>query len=375
MDDLMITLVAVVPVVLALLAAVAPPKSEWIRPVLLPSVLMQLALAATLGASQFLFGFLFGGVPPRELSSAEFQELTGATSGFGLPFTLALAATLTAVAAAVAFGRAKNWKHATPWVAIAIGCFSIDRAFYAVVALVGEKPLDQRVDVYALIDSIDAAVLPWMTVAAVGFLASFPLMSWSGWWTRARWTGALLPGLLMLCLGAATAFVPLAFRDGVFVGLFTGGSRPTNFDFSVGSAEHLNFMFASGLLQLGAGVAAVLGLLSMFVARKQKVPSTRALLRGLAWFPLAWTLWATAAVIWSVYMAPNIWSAEHLGLGMGLEPAFERDWDSYAYTLVEASLNGYTPIIATGAVFSILLFCLAGPLRASRRSDRPSTAA
>lgn len=374
MDDLMITLVAVVPVVLALLAAVAPPKSDWIRPVLLPSVLMQLALATTLGVRQFLFGFLFGGVPPRELSSAEFHELTGATSGLGLPFTLALAAALTAAAAAVAFGRAKAWKHATPWVAIAIGCFSIDRAFYAVVSLVGQKPLDQGVDVYALVESVDAAVLPWVTLAAVGFIASFPLMSWSGWWTRARWTGALMPGLLMLCLGVATAFATTAFRDGVFVGLFTGGSSPEGFELSFGTAEHMNFMFASVLLQFSAGWAAVLGLLSMFVARKQKVPSTRALLRGLAWFPIAWTLWATSTVIWWVWMAPNRWSFDGLGQ-MGLEPDLERDWDSYAYTLVEGPLQGYIPLIATGAVFSILLFCLAGPLRASRRSDRPSTAA
>ena len=373
MDDLMITLVAVVPVVLGLLAAVAPPKSEWIRPVLLPSVLMQLALAATLGVRQFLFGFLFSGVPPRELSSAEFQELTGATSGLGLPFTLALAAALTAAAAAVAFGRAKNWKHATPWAAIAIGCFSIDRAFYAVVSLVGEKPLDQGVDVYALVEGVDAAVLPWMTVAAVGFVASFPLMSWAGWWTRARWTGALLPGIIMLCLGVAGAFVATAFRDGVFVGLFTSGPKPTGYEPSEGAAEHLNFMFAFSLQLLAAGIAAVLGLLSMFVARKQKVPSTRALLRGLAWFPVAWTLWATAAVIEAVWMAPNKFSFERLAMDSGA--SVERDWDSYAYTLVEGPLQSYTPLIATGAVFSILLFCLAGPLRASRRVDRQSTAA
>ena len=38
MQDLLITLIAVVPVIMALLAAVAPPKAAWIRPALLPAV-------------------------------------------------------------------------------------------------------------------------------------------------------------------------------------------------------------------------------------------------------------------------------------------------------------------------------------------------
>lgn len=369
MDDLMITLVAVVPVVLALLAAVAPPKAEWIRPALLPSVLVQLALAATLGVRQFLFGFLFGGIPPRELSSEEFQALTGATSGLGLPFTLAFAAALTATATAVAFARSKSLKQASPWIAIAVGCFCIDRAFYAIVSLVGEAPLDAGVDVPALLSSVNSATAPWLTAAVVGLLASFPLMVWGGWWTRARWTGAVLPGLLLLGIGLATALVASAFHYGVITGQLTGAPQANAFEVQDAADGNSEFMLASSLLLISAGLAAALGLLSMLVARKQKVASTRALLRGLAWFPLAWTLWAAATVVNAVFLAPNQHAIDRL------DPALDLEWESYVFTLVEGPLQSYTPLVASGAVFSILLFGLAGPLRASRRSGRPSTEA
>jgi hypothetical protein len=369
MDDLMITLVAVVPVVLALLAAVAPPRSEWIRPVLLPCVLAQLALAAALGIRPFLFGFLFGGVPPRILSSEEVQSFTGAITGFGLPFGLAFFAALTAAASAVAFSRSKNLKHGFGWIAIAIGAFCVDRAQAAVVATVANEPLEGGIDIGALVATVDAAWIPWLVPAAIGFLAAFPLLMWAGWWTRTRWSGYTLPGLMVLGIGMSAAVTAVSFSTGVQLGEFTDPIRERTAGLVPDISATILFTNAWSMMMLAALLATVIALLRMLAARKKQVRSSAELLTALAWLPLAWTIWAAASVVQAPFTKSNQWAIDLL------DSSLEIEHEGYLFSLIEQSLNSYLPLIANGAVLSILLFCLAGPLRASRRSGRPSTAA
>lgn len=369
MDDLMITLVAIVPIVLALLAAVAPAKSAWIRPALLPCVLMQLTLAAALGIRPFLFGYLFGGVPPRTLTSEEVQSFTGAITGFGLPFGLAFFAALTAAASAVAFSRSKNRKHGFGWAALAFGAFCVDRAHGAVVATVSNEPLESGIDTTALVETVDAAWIPWLIPAAIGFLAAFPLMMWAGWWTRARWSGYALPGLMALGIGMSAATTAISFSTGVQLGEFTDSVGEKTDAITPDISATILFTNAWAMMMLAALLATVIAVLRMLAARKTQVRSSADLLAALAWLPLAFTIWAAASVVQAPFTKSNQWAMD------GLDSSLEIEAEGYLFGLIEQSLNSYLPLIANGAVFTILLFCLAGPLRASRRSDRPSTVA
>ena len=369
MADLLITLVALVPVVLALLAAVAPPKSAWIRPVLLPSVLMQLTLAAALGIRPFLFGFLFGGVPPRTLTSEEVQSFTGAITGLGLPFGLAFFAALTAAASAVAFSRSKSLRHGFGWAAIAVGAFCVDRAHAAVVAAVANEPLESGIDTDTLVATVDAAWMPWVLPAAIGFLAAFPLMMWAGWWSRERWSGYALPGLMALGVGLSVGVTAASFSTGVQLGLLENPIQGQPSGIAADSGGTLLFTNAWAMMMLAAFLATVIAVLRMLAARKKQVRSSADLLAALAWMPLAWTIWAAATVV----QAPFTKSTQIFTGVLGAQA--EDQPEEQLFSLIEQTLNSYLPLIANGAALVILLFCLAGPLRASRRSDRPSTVA
>jgi hypothetical protein len=369
MADLLITLVALVPVVLALLAAVAPAKSAWIRPALMPSVLMQLTLAAALGIRPFLFGYLFGGVPPRTLGSEEIQGFTGAITGLGLPFGLAFFAALTAAASAVASSRSKSLKHGFGWAAIAVGAFCVDRAHAAVVATVANEPLESGIDTAALVDTVDAAWMPWLIPAAIAFLAAFPLMMWVGWWTRERWSGYALPGLMALGVGLSVGITAVSFSTGVQLGEFTEPIGGKTDAITPDISATILFTNAWAMMMLAALLATIIAVLRMLAARKRQVRSSADLLAALAWLPLAFTIWAAAAVVNSPFWKSNQWAID------GLDSSLEIEHEGYLFRLIEQSLNSYLPLIANGAALTILLFCLAGPLGPSRRSDRPSTAA
>lgn len=369
MQDLLITLIAVVPVVMALLAAVAPPKAAWIRPALLPAVLLQLALSGALATHQFLFGYLVGGEPPRVLTEAEVLRFIHSTTGLGLPFSLAFFAGLTALAAMVAFARERGPKPTLPWLALALGAFLTDRALVSVVQVIAEQPQGASVDLVQLIDALRAARTPWILPAGVALCLSFPLFTWAGWWGRARWTEGLIPGSLALLVGIPAALASAAYE----VGAWTGKRTSLDDDQATqATGTFFDFMFGAGLLQVAAALAAVLGVLRIVVARRQLVDGTRGLLRGAGWLPLAWCLYCCAALLQEVFYAPST-------VGMALVLGTEKDLPVGAeFLAIEESLATWLPMAVYAAVIALVMITAAGPLRSDRRrlpADRPSAEA
>lgn len=366
MQNLLITLVAVVPVVMALLAAVAPPRAAWIRPALLPAVLLQLALAGALATHQFLFGYLAGGEPPRVLTEAEVLRFIQSTIGLGLPFSFAFFAGMTALAAMVAFARERGPKPILPWLALALGAFLTDRALVSVVQVIAEQPQRTSVDLMQLIESMRAARTPWILPASIALCLSFPLFTWAGWWGRARWTEGLIPGSLAFLVGIPTALTSAAYE----VGAWTGERTLLHDDQATeATSAFYDFMFGASLLQVAATLAAVLGLLRIMVARRQLVDGTRGLLRGVGWLPLAWCLFCCATLLQEVFYAPST-------TGMALVLGTEDDLPIGAeFLAVEEALATWLPMGIYAAVIALVMITAAGPLRSDRRrppADRPS---
>lgn len=366
MQDLLITLIAVAPVVMALLAAVAPPKAAWIRPALLPAVLLQLALAAALATRQFLFGYLVGGEPPRALTEAEVLTAINSTTGLGLPFSLAFFAGLTALAAMVAFARERGLKQAVPWAMLAIGAFLVDRTLVSIVQVIAEQPQGASVDLVQLIDAMRAARTPWILPAGIALCLSFPLFTWAGWWGRARWTEGLIPGSLALLVGIPAALASAAYE----VGAWTGERTSLNDDQATQATDTFyDFMFGAGLLQVAAALAAVLALLRIVVARRQLVDGMRGLLRGAGWLPLAWCLYCCAALLQEVFYAPST-----VGMAMALGTADDLPIGA-EFLAVEEALATWLPMAVYSAVIALVMITAAGPLRSDRPAGRPSAEA
>lgn len=362
MLDLLITLIAVAPVVMALLAAVAPPKAAWIRPALLPAVLCQLLLATVLSFCHFFFGYLFAGEPPRVLTSEEMQAFTNATTGLGIPFTLAMAAAITSLASAVAFARARRARLALPWTALAAGCFFADRAQSAVVATVASQPEGASVDLEALLAAVNQAVTPWVMPAIVCFLLTFPLFSWTGWWSRARWTQGFSPAGLCLLFGIPAALASQSFSLGAAWALEFEQSGAAAAE--VGASIHSGLPTAAGLLLFAAGMCALLAFATTHVSRTQRVSTMRAILRGAGWLPLAW----------AAYAGNMILSAEQESISSLLDPSRDSSAET-PFTIAETALHAWLPVAVYAAVIALVMITAAGPLRSDRRSVRPSAEA
>lgn len=366
MLDLMLTVLAVGPMVLALLAAVAPPKAAWIRPALLPAVLMQLVLAGALAVNQFLFGFLAGGEAPRALTEAEIQTYIQSTVGFGLPLTMAGFAGITALAAGVAFARTRGAKQGLPWLAVGVGGLLMDRALSSVVQVVSNRPQGGGVDLVALIDAVQEAREPWLLPTMAAFLLAFPLFTWVAWWGRARWTEGLLPGLLVPLVGIGALVASGSYQLGVWVGKerLEDDQRPLVTEMAY------EFMTSGALLGIAAAIMAFLAIGKLLVARQQRVRSGRALVRGLAWLPLAWATYAGSALIQGPFFALSA-----LGWAMA---AGEELPVSAEFLEVESLLDLWLPQAASAAVLGLALITAAGPLRSDRPrhpAGRPSAAA
>jgi len=129
MLSVLATTILVVPLILALLAAVAPPKAVRLRPVLLPGITAQLAVAAIAAFPDTLTGYLLGGGNPgKELGSEETAALFAPGGGLGLPIEPTLAALITALGAAIAFGRVRGWLFALPWLCLAAAAWATGQA-------------------------------------------------------------------------------------------------------------------------------------------------------------------------------------------------------------------------------------------------------
>lgn len=363
MLDLLITLIAVAPVIMALLAAVAPPKAAWIRPALLPAVLLQLALTAALSVRHYLFGTLFGGVPSRALTSEEVHAFTNATTGLGLPATAALLASVTAAASAVAFLRHKGWRHALPWALISAACAAVDRAHASVVRMVADQPMDGGVDLEALATAVHESSYPWLFPSAALFAIACTTYAWANWWSRARWSEIVLPGFLLLGTGVAAALTASAFEAGLKRSAWYAS---TGFlDAGTAAEDAILFHTASGLLEIAVALSFALFAMRLIVARKQHVGVARAWLRGCAWLAVGAAL-IGASVSSEIPAYPVLLSRTSFG---NVEPAavpFEcADW-SMAYWL---------PLTVYAAVIGLVMITAAGPLRSDRRSVRPSTEA
>ncbi|MAW60825.1 MAG: hypothetical protein CMJ94_08325 [Planctomycetes bacterium] len=362
MLDLLITLIAVAPVIMALLAAVAPPKAAWIRPALLPAVLLQLALAVALSYRQFFFGYLFAGEPPRALSSEEVQAFTNATAGLGLPITLALAAAITALASAVAFARARRLRLALPWLTLAAACLCADRLQSAAVRAVAAQPEGSSVDLDALLATVQDAIDPWVLPGTVLFLLSFPFFSWTAWWSRARWTHGFSPAGLCLLVGLPCVLVAQSFS--------LGAAWATQFEQSTGALPDAGLPIQSGLpmasamLLFAAALSALQAFATWHVSRMQCVSAGRAVLRGAAWLPIAWAAFAASALL----------TSEQEAISSLLVPASQAGAVS-PFTLVEDAMQTWLPQLVYAAVIGLVMITAAGPLRSDRRSVRPSAEA
>lgn len=155
MADALITLIVAGPVVVALLAAVAPARAEALRPILLPAVVAELTLAALLGLRGILRGFLLSGAEPgRPLGADEIADLMRTTTGLGLPVDPAAAGALVAVVALVAFARVGGWREALPWLPLAAACALVSRARGLHLALYDRAPIGGALPPETVLDTV-----------------------------------------------------------------------------------------------------------------------------------------------------------------------------------------------------------------------------